>query len=68
MEQQFQEEIFQLIILNKLVGLFINTLPLIVNHENKDISVIEAINDLQNKINEINMNCNVNLANLQEIW
>ena len=50
------------------VGLYINTLPLIVNHkkyreENK--SIIESIREVQNNINDINARSGANLARLQ---
>jgi amino acid adenylation domain-containing protein/thioester reductase-like protein len=46
------------------VGLFINTLPLVVNHSNK-LSIIEQIKSIQNVINEINSRSNINLADIQ---
>ena len=49
------------------VGLFINTLPLIVIHEFKENKkIIEVIKIIQNDINEINIRSNVNLASLQK--
>lgn len=51
----------------KSVGLYINTLPLIINHENTGYkSVIELIRNLQNNINEINSKSNVGLVKLQK--
>ncbi|NDA90393.1 MAG: hypothetical protein EBY20_05755, partial [Alphaproteobacteria bacterium] len=48
------------------VGLYINTLPLIVNHENKEVkTVVDVIRNIQNDINEINNRSNIDLARLQ---
>ena len=48
------------------VGLYINTLPLIVEHSNKNASsIIELIKDIHRDINEISSRSNVNLAKLQ---
>ena len=48
------------------VGLYINTLPLIVNHQNNTSrSIIELIKELQDNINEINSKSNINLVRLQ---
>ena len=49
------------------VGLFINSLPLIVCHENNGNKlVIDCIKEIQDKINEINSRSNVNLAEIQK--
>ena len=47
------------------VGLYINTLPLIVHHNNTD-TVLDAINKLQNSITDMNIRSNINLAKLQK--
>src|SRR5690606_6506109 len=48
------------------VGLYINTLPLIVDHSHKNASsIIELIKDIHREINEISSRSNVNLAKLQ---
>ena len=48
------------------VGLYINTLPLIVNHENKEVTtIVDVIRSIQNDINEINNRSNIDLARLQ---
>ncbi|WP_164503864.1 non-ribosomal peptide synthetase [Rickettsiales endosymbiont of Stachyamoeba lipophora] len=48
------------------VGLFINTLPLILDHQaSNDKSIIEILKGLQEDINELNIRSNVNLADLQ---
>jgi len=49
----------------KVVGCFINTLPLIVNHQNNDINVIDKIKEIQENIHELNINSNVKLAKLK---
>lgn len=46
------------------VGLYINTLPLIVNHKSQKIS--EALLDIQQNINDINERSSVDLAKLQK--
>uniref|UniRef100_UPI00046AAAE5 non-ribosomal peptide synthetase n=1 Tax=unclassified Serratia (in: enterobacteria) TaxID=2647522 RepID=UPI00046AAAE5 len=46
------------------VGLLINTLPLIVDHQQK-VTVLTAIQQLQNDIHEANSRSHVNLAQLQ---
>ncbi|MDA0939096.1 MAG: condensation domain-containing protein, partial [Proteobacteria bacterium] len=49
------------------VGLYINTLPLIVNHRSKTTkSIIESIKDIQSDINEINSRSEISLAKLQK--
>jgi len=49
------------------VGLYINTLPLIVDHGNQaSKSLIEAIREIQNNINEINSRSDISLARLQK--
>jgi amino acid adenylation domain-containing protein/non-ribosomal peptide synthase protein (TIGR01720 family) len=48
------------------VGCFINTLPLIVNHQNNNINIIDKINEVQDNINEININSNVKLSKLKK--
>ncbi|MDD9337855.1 MAG: amino acid adenylation domain-containing protein [Rickettsiaceae bacterium] len=49
------------------VGLYINTLPLIVEHQNKTItSVIESIKAIQSDINEINSRSDISLVKLQK--
>ena len=45
------------------VGLYINTLPLIVIHQNKNI--VQAIKEIQDNINEINTRSTISLATLQ---
>jgi amino acid adenylation domain-containing protein/non-ribosomal peptide synthase protein (TIGR01720 family) len=52
--------------IENVVGCFINTLPLIVNHQNNEIKVIDKIKEIQNLINEININSNVKLSKLQK--
>ena len=47
------------------VGLYINTLPLIIEHNNKD-TILDAIRKLQNNITEMNSRSNTNLAKLQK--
>ena len=47
------------------VGLYINTLPLIMQHNNKD-TILDAIRKLQNNITEMNSRSNSNLAKLQK--
>ncbi len=51
--------------IENVVGCFINTLPLIVNHYNDNINIIDKIKEIQDNINELNMNSNVKLAKLQ---
>ena len=46
------------------VGLYINTLPIIVNHESQ--SVVRKIQDVQNQINEANSYSDISLALLQK--
>jgi non-ribosomal peptide synthase protein (TIGR01720 family) len=48
------------------VGLYINTLPLIVEHNQKKKNVLELIKDIQNVIHEFNSKSNVNLSRLQK--
>ena len=49
------------------VGLYINTLPLIVNHNLQEhMSCLEAITEIQNKVNSMNNRSNVALANIQD--
>ena len=48
------------------VGLYINTLPLIVNHNNHAQNVVQAIKSIQDNINEMNIRSNVNLTTLQK--
>ena len=49
------------------VGLYINTLPLIVDHQSqRSNSIIESIKSIQNDINEINSRSSVSLAKLQK--
>jgi len=50
--------------IDKSVGLYINTLPLIMSHDG-DVKVIDAIHALQDKLNDMNSNSWVNLAKLQ---
>ena len=50
----------------KAVGLFINTLPLVVNHDNQDTTVIDAIKQIQADVNEINSKSLTRLASLQK--
>ncbi|MFN7096498.1 MAG: amino acid adenylation domain-containing protein, partial [Gammaproteobacteria bacterium] len=47
------------------VGLYINTLPLILDHNNSKQSIIEIIQAIQINLNEINDKSNINLAKLQ---
>ena len=47
------------------VGLYINTLPLIIEHDNND-TILDAIRKLQNSITEMNSRSNTNLAKLQK--
>ena len=48
------------------VGLYINTLPLIVDHyEHKDKKVVDTIRDIQNQVNRVNSHSAVNLGKLQ---
>ena len=51
--------------IENVVGCFINTLPLVVNHYNDNINIIDKIKEIQDNINELNMNSNVKLAKLQ---
>ncbi|WP_431926364.1 amino acid adenylation domain-containing protein [Nonomuraea jabiensis] len=46
------------------VGLFINTLPLIVPHGTGDESVLEGVQAVQGRINELNAHSTVNLTEL----
>ncbi|WP_186644141.1 non-ribosomal peptide synthetase [Fluviispira vulneris] len=49
------------------VGLFINTLPLIVQHDtNNNKKVIDCIKEIQEQINEINTRSNINLTDIQK--
>ncbi|NDA90264.1 MAG: amino acid adenylation domain-containing protein, partial [Alphaproteobacteria bacterium] len=49
------------------VGLYISTLPLIVDHDKQiQKSIIESIKDIQDNINEISSKSNINLAKLQK--
>ena len=51
------------------VGLYINTVPLILRHQNEknnNRSVLSAIREVQYNINDINDKSNVDLANLQK--
>ena len=53
--------------IDKTVGCFINTLPLIVNHSNDDENdLINKIKEIQDSINELNMHGNVKLSKLQK--
>jgi amino acid adenylation domain-containing protein/non-ribosomal peptide synthase protein (TIGR01720 family) len=50
------------------VGLYINTLPVTLNHESNSkgtIKVLDFVKDLQNNINDVNAHSNISLANLQ---
>ena len=48
------------------VGLYINTLPLIVNHKkNIDKTIIAGVKEIQEDINDINSRSDINLARLQ---
>ncbi len=49
---------------DQTVGLLINTLPLIVDHQ-ASVSILTAIQNLQDAINEANTRSHVNLAELQ---
>ena len=45
------------------VGLFINTLPLIINHnETNNYNLIDTLKNLQEKLNEMNSKSNINLS------
>ena len=49
------------------VGLYINTLPLIVDHRvQASKSILERLREVQDDINEINSRSNINLATLQK--
>ena len=49
------------------VGLYINTLPLVVDHNaQKSKSIIESIKAIQDNINEINSRSDISLAKLQK--
>jgi amino acid adenylation domain-containing protein/non-ribosomal peptide synthase protein (TIGR01720 family) len=48
------------------VGLYINTLPLIINHGDKEGDLADALISLQDKINNINSHSNISLAKLQQ--
>ena len=49
------------------VGLYINTLPLIINHESsKNQNILDLIKVVQSSINEINMRSNISLSKLQD--
>ena len=50
--------------IEELVGLYINTLPLVVEHKTNK-AIVELIKELQDNINEINIRSNINLAKLQ---
>jgi non-ribosomal peptide synthase protein (TIGR01720 family) len=52
--------------IENVVGCFINTLPLIVNHQNNYINIVDKIKEIQDSINELNINSNVKLAKLQK--
>ena len=47
------------------VGMYINTLPLIVHWHDKALSLQAKLADIQNQINSLNTNCYVRLAGLQ---
>ena len=51
--------------IENVVGCFINTLPLIVNHQNNDINLIDKIKLIQGEVNELNIHSNVKLSKLQ---
>lgn len=46
------------------VGLFINTLPLVVDHFRQETNLIEAISEIQKKVNAMNCKSNVELGKL----
>lgn len=48
------------------VGLFINTLPLIVPHPTGDETVLDGLRSVQRQVNELNAHSTVNLAELHE--
>lgn len=52
--------------IDKLVGLYINTLPLLVDHNTNNQSIIKIIKKIQADINEINSKSNVNLSSIQK--
>ena len=49
-----------------LVGLYINTLPLIVDHRERKKNVIRGIKDIQNAIHELNNRSCIRLSKLQK--
>lgn len=51
--------------IEKSVGLYINTLPLVVNHE-PSISILDSIKLIQNDINNLNANSAIDLSELQQ--
>ncbi len=52
--------------IENVVGCFINTLPLIVDHQNDGTNLIDKIKEIQDNINEININSNAKLSKLQK--
>lgn len=50
--------------IDQSVGLFINTLPTIVQHNDDDEKLINLLKALQDDINEVNSRSNINLADL----
>ncbi|NCY24923.1 MAG: hypothetical protein EBX37_08660, partial [Alphaproteobacteria bacterium] len=48
------------------VGLYINTLPLVVEHDDQSTSVLDAIRKVQEDITEINIRSSINLSKLQK--
>lgn len=53
--------------IEQAVGLYINTLPMIVNHQHeKGRSIVEVLREVQASITEISSHSNTNLAELQQ--
>ncbi|MER6626391.1 condensation domain-containing protein, partial [Streptomyces sp. NPDC000931] len=52
--------------IDKSVGLFINTLPLIVDHGADHETVLDGLRSVQEQINELNARATVNLGELHE--
>ena len=53
--------------IDECAGLFINTLPLVVNHEDQmESSIIDLISEIQNQVNGMNSHSNVLLSSLKD--
>jgi amino acid adenylation domain-containing protein/non-ribosomal peptide synthase protein (TIGR01720 family) len=52
--------------IESIVGCFINTLPLKVDHQNNNVNIIDKIKEIQDNINELNIHSNVKLSKLQK--